>query len=61
LPKKSSDCAMKSLAGVAEAAIQFSVCARSTAGIATTPAPAANPPITARRLTFLLSNSCHSS
>ena len=46
---------MKSLAGVAEAAIQFSVCARSTAGIATRPAPDARPPIRARRVILLVS------
>jgi hypothetical protein len=42
-------CAMKSLAGTAEAPIQFIVCARSTAGMATSAPPAARPPITCRR------------
>ena len=50
---------MKSVGGVAEAPIQLSVCARSTAGIATRPAPAAKPPITARRLTLRLSKLMH--
>jgi hypothetical protein len=47
---------MKSLGGVADAPIQFTVWARSTAGIATRPAPAATPPMNTRRLSLLFSD-----